>query len=251
MRIVPFQLDGSPTVSGRTYFLSPDCFVCRAQGYWVILSLNHDKYLCVAHDDLAPVADRLYGWQDRCREADCTQRDEVDAMIASLLYQAVLTENPKEGKPFAESVFPPRERAIETSLQTASTRPSLPCIVKFFLACGKTDWRLRTKELSRTLGDIERHRHRNERSTVMWNAQYAAALIAKFKTLRPLYPRPYLCLFESLSLLEFLASYRLVPQIYFGVVADPFHAHCWLQYGTTVLDDDLERLNRYKPILSM
>jgi hypothetical protein len=76
-------------------------------------------------------------------------------------------------------------------------------------------------------------------------------VIAAFKNLRPLYPRPYLCLFDSLALLEFLASYGSFPRVVFGVVADPFQAHCWLQEGNVVLDDDLERVGRYKPILSM
>jgi hypothetical protein len=57
-------------------------------------------------------------------------------------------------------------------------------------------------------------------------------------------------LFESLALLEFLARYNFFPQVVFGVVADPFQAHCWLQEGSTILNDDLERVGRYRPILS-
>jgi hypothetical protein len=52
-------------------------------------------------------------------------------------------------------------------------------------------------------------------------------------------------------MLEFLASYRFLPQVVFGVIADPFQAHCWLQEGNVVLNDDLERVGKYKPILSM
>jgi hypothetical protein len=58
-------------------------------------------------------------------------------------------------------------------------------------------------------------------------------------------------LFDSLALLEFLAVYRFFPRIVFGVVADPFQAHCWLQDDAVVLNDDLERLGKYQPILNM
>jgi hypothetical protein len=74
-------------------------------------------------------------------------------------------------------------------------------------------------------------------------------LIATFQLLRPLFPRPYLCLFDSLALFEFLAGHDCFPHLIFGVVADPFEAHCWLQAGTVVLNDNLERTGRYKPIL--
>ena len=75
--------------------------------------------------------------------------------------------------------------------------------------------------------------------------------MAAFEHLRPLYPRPYLCLFDSLALLEFLAAYHSYPRIVFGVVADPFQAHCWLQEGDVLLNDDLEQVGKYEPIMSV
>ena len=37
----------------------------------------------------------------------------------------------------------------------------------------------------------------------------------------------------------------------FGVRTWPFSAHCWLQVGLTALDDDLERLAAYTPIMAV
>jgi len=95
---------------------------------------------------------------------------------------------------------------------------------------------------------LERRR-RHACSTYDYDAARISRLIAIFKLLRPLFPRPYLCLFDSLALFEFLAGYDCFPHLVFGVVADPFEAHCWLQAGTAVLNDDLERTGRYRPIL--
>jgi Transglutaminase-like superfamily len=241
------------TMSLPTYFLSEDCFVCRAGCYWIILNAKRDRYLCVAHAELASIGDQLYGWEKRGESAALPLpiSAETDKLAESLTVNGIITSNPTIGKAFAESECPMPEDRIEASELTASVRVPLFWILRFFLACAKVDWQLRTKALSRTLARIERRRLRAESSRVIGDAPYALKLIAAFQRLRPLYPRSYLCLFDSLALLEFLAGYRLLPRVVFGVVADPFEAHCWLQDGSTVINDEPERVGRYKPILSM
>jgi len=56
---------------------------------------------------------------------------------------------------------------------------------------------------------------------------------------------------HSLALVEFLARYRLYPDWVFGVQTQPFKAHCWLQYGSLVLNDKPTRLHELTPILSI
>jgi hypothetical protein len=235
------------------YFLSKDCFVCNTQDYWIILSASRDKYLCVTHANLTSIGRRLHGWRDRSGAVEDFPSFgvEADTLIASLMTNGVITENPIDGKPFAESECPVQQRAMETFDSNAPIEHPLFCVTRFFLACARVDWQLRTKEFSRTLATINRRRLRVASSTVIHNVTFVSRLIATFKNLRPLYPRPYLCLFDSLALLEFLASYRSFPRVVFGVVADPFQAHCWLQEGNVVLNDDLERVGKYKPLLSM
>jgi hypothetical protein len=240
-------------MSATMYFLSKDCFVCRMGCYWIILSAERDRYLCVAHAELASIGGQLYGWRKR---SDSTARPspigaETDKLVESLTINGVITSNPTIGKPFAESEYPTPESRIEASESTTSAHVPLLWILRFFLACAKIDWQLRTKAFSRTLARIEQRRLRAEYSGAVRNTPHASSLVAAFQRLRPLYPRSYLCLFDSLALLEFLAGYRILPRIVFGVVADPFQAHCWLQDGSTVINDVLERVGRYKPILSM
>jgi transglutaminase superfamily protein len=237
-------------MSAAGYFLTSDCYVCRLQDYWIILDAKCDKYLCVAHADLASIGHRLRGWQDsRISSKDGgTECDEEDSLIESLASRGVLTRCTWDGKPFAESEAWARERAIEAIGSEASARSSPLDVIRFFWACGKVHWRLRFGAFSRTVAGLERRR-RHAGSTLEYDAARAAQLIAIFKRLRPLFPRPYLCLFDSLALFEFLAGHGCFPHLVFGVVADPFEAHCWLQAGTLVLNDNLERTGRYKPIL--
>jgi hypothetical protein len=236
-------------MSAAAYFLTSDCFVCRHQDYWIILDTKHDKYLCLAHTDLASVGHRLHGWTyPSIPTKDGANVCDEDSLIESLVLRGILTESSRGGKPFLESEAWARERAIESIEPEVSARPSPLSVIRFFWSCGKVHWRLRFGTFASTVAGLERRR-RHAGSPSHFDAGRAAQLIVIFKILRPLFPRPYLCLFDSLALLEFLVGHDCFPHLVFGVVADPFEAHCWLQAGTVVLNDGLERAGRYKPIL--
>jgi Transglutaminase-like superfamily len=120
-------------------------------------------------------------------------------------------------------------------------------VIRIALACAKADLQLRTRAFSRLVDRIKERRNRR-RPTQPCDQSSISSLVHAFNAFRSFYPRPYLCLFDSLALLEFLSSYRIYPQLVIGVVPDPFEAHCWLQEGTVVLNDDLERIRKYTSI---
>jgi hypothetical protein len=241
------------TVSPTQYFLSLDCFACRIQGYWVILNAKRDKYLCITHDDLTSVASHLHGWQLQPIVADHSSQFQAppDRLIQSMISSGVITSDRNEGKPFIESACLVGDNVLEPPNRSTNLKISFDCITSFFLACAKTDWYMRRRELSDTFASIRRRRLCAVSRESIHHATTASNLVARFGRLRPLYPRRYLCLFDSLALAEFLARNHLFPSVVFGVIADPFQAHCWLQEDSTVLNDDLERVRKYKPILAV
>jgi hypothetical protein len=176
---------------------------------------------------------------------------EADKLIESLTANGIITSDPILGKPFIESEYRAPNSQIQPFEIGAPVNVRFPWIARCLTACAAADWQLRTNSFSRTLARIEGRRSRAESSAAIYDAACSSTLIGAFNMLRPLYPRPYLCLFDSLALLEFLAGYHFFPHIVFGVVADPFEAHCWLQEGGTIINDDLERVGKYKPILSI
>jgi hypothetical protein len=236
---------------GTMYFLSKDCFACKTQGYWIVLNAGRDKYLCVTNGDLVSLGGRLHGWRGRRSEVSSSGESDIEAdmLIASLMSNGIITSNAAEGKPFVESECPARGSAIQPAETDHQAKWLLLLATQFFFACAKADWNLRARRFSRIVENIERRRFRARSSGRMPDAVRKAALITLFKKLRPLYPRPYLCLFDSLALFEYLAINCSYPRVVFGVVGDPFQAHCWLQEGTVVLNDDLERVGKYTPIL--
>lgn len=85
------------------------------------------------------------------------------------------------------------------------------------------------------------------------SADEAAVLHAVhlFERWSPLLPFQGLCLYRAYLLRAFLAAQGHGVDWVFGVRTWPFNAHCWLQLGDLLLDDDLDRVRLYTPILTV
>ena len=78
-----------------------------------------------------------------------------------------------------------------------------------------------------------------------------ATLVAaqRFWSLMPYLPIEGECLVRSALLMRFLAALGLKAEWVFGVRLCPFMAHCWVQADGVCLNDDVERLAAYTPIM--
>lgn len=74
-------------------------------------------------------------------------------------------------------------------------------------------------------------------------------LARRFNAARPLAPLASVCLLDSLALSTYLAKRGFIADLIFGVDAPPFSAHAWVQCGDVVLNDDVDRVAIYTPIL--
>lgn len=72
---------------------------------------------------------------------------------------------------------------------------------------------------------------------------------ALFARWLPWVPSPGACLYRASFLRRFLAASGLTADWVFGVTTWPFSAHCWLQAGELLLDDDLDRVAAYTPLM--
>jgi len=76
-------------------------------------------------------------------------------------------------------------------------------------------------------------------------------LALEFGRVRNWFPKHQIsCLPDSLALTTFLARHGHATTLVFGVTAQPFGAHCWVQTGATLLNDMLDHVVRYTPILA-
>ncbi len=74
---------------------------------------------------------------------------------------------------------------------------------------------------------------------------------AEFARFRVWAPFDGACLKRSYMMLRYLRLRGHDAAWVIGVRTWPFMAHCWLQVGEVVLDDDHERLLPYHPILAV
>ena len=235
------------------YHLSRQAFLCETCRYYVFMNLTGDNYLYVPREDLAELVPWIHGGPlgpRKARPAKTRPSAAAIALAAELVAAGVLME----GLPDHE--VPMRLAATPIS-DLASARPPLdpPGRSLHLFASVATSLiyarrALRSTPISLIVDAVaERKRALSAVEPAEWNR--AAQLTKAFLHHRPLFPWDYRCLFDSLALIRFLSRFRLYPDWVFGVQDDPFSAHCWVQAGPLVLNDDLERVRSYTSIMTI
>lgn len=238
-------------MSAASFFLCKQSYICLADRYYVILNLADDKYFCIGRDAL----DALKPWLHL--SADEPMSPPVDSarslepppgVLDDLIRNRIITSSA------ADAVQDPRPSLLAPTRSLQLSAATLPLTfarygAAFFSAALSANRWLRTLPLQETVQRVTSAAERSGDHTT-FDYQKARTRIAAFNRLRPFYDRSYLCLFDSLALLLFLAKFRLFPRWIFGVQSEPFAAHCWVQEGDVVLNDTVERVQPYTPILS-
>lgn len=241
------------------YQLSDDVYFCVSDMRIVFLDLRRNKYFCLSRHN-SVVANRLLAQVTKPDPKPDTEltygntltvsRDDDDGMnaLARALFEGgLLTQGQHRiSKNVANPVTAPLDSILKQP-QPHWTVRTLP-IASFFHAAVVASWKLRWYSLQQTVESVRNRQ--NGRTPVQQSRHHELyRLVAAFHHLRPYYGRKYLCLYDSLALLEFLARHRLFPQWVFGVTAEPFSAHCWVQDKSCVLNDSVECVRGYTPIM--
>lgn len=169
-------------------------------------------------------------------------------VAAELIARGLLTTSRNASKIF----LPPATTAPETSLLPVIDEPpriSVARVTSFLAICSSVALRLKLRPFQHSL---EHFAQRKLRTAPDSNLERARELTRTFLHLRPLaYAARNRCLLDSLALAEFLARHGIRATCVFGVRANPFEAHCWLQIGSHVVNETPEMARRYVPILSV
>jgi hypothetical protein len=112
-------------------------------------------------------------------------------------------------------------------------------------ALWRADRRLKTQPLASTLDQL---RLRRTASSCVDLARLRDEAEA-FHRVRAWAPKKPVCLLDSIALLDVLHKHALHPSLVFGVIRRPFAAHCWVQVDEVVVNDRLDHVREYAPIL--
>lgn len=216
-------------------FLAPDVHAAVVGLDLVLLDVRRDAYFClpgVTPHLTGPVtAGELRGLSDELGQ------DLLDARMA---------QAGRDVRPAPLAVIRPC-RDLTTSAAVRPTRLELLSFACGLAELGRTYWRrpfrqvlAHAAERRRALGDPGPDR-----------AQAAIRRCRAFQALLPWSPIQGACLLQSALLLAYLDRIGVAADWVFGVRTWPFSAHCWLQAGDLVLNDTVERVGPYVPILKV
>lgn len=207
--------------------LAPHCRAAVSGGDLVLLDLRSGDYACVPRGGavLAP-GDGAFAFA----AADTD-------LLAALSAEGLVVE----GVGHIPAIQSPR-RSLETAIGRTTLRQ------RWRLARALVDLlvHFRGRTFTHLIGSV-RHRSPSEGQPI----ERLRAEVGAFLTLLPWVPFQGVCLYRSYLLLRMLHHAGLEATWVFGVRTWPFEAHCWLQVGDLVLDDHLDHVAGYAPILAV
>ncbi|MCG8596626.1 MAG: lasso peptide biosynthesis B2 protein [Kiloniellales bacterium] len=234
-------------------YLCSDIHVCLDNGCFVFLDLGRNKYRGCDRERSRILATVLHGWPRGNQTGPARKIDKTTTSydFEDFVKGGVLTPDPISGK-IAEppNVVTPVDTLL-THEDSSASPAGLSDALNFFIAGSWADLALRRKPIDQIVHKIQDRKQRRADQLSCFDYEKAQEKVRTFNTLRALYPRKYLCLFDSLALIEFLARFEIFPTWVFGVKAGPFRAHCWVQEGTTTFNESVDQAESYTPIMAV
>ena len=234
------------------YRLADDVFLCLADQRYVFLDLRRDQYFSLNRRNTDRVIALLSGSDTAVSETpegrNVSGCGKTQRVVQTLVDKGIFVTTSKSGKAVEVTTVDTPESALLVESEDYKPIVRLGHWIMFLRASVKASWKLRFYSMQRTVKSLDRRKQRCNKSCPDEHDSLRQ-LLAIFHRLRPFYAKKYLCLFDSLALIEFLAYYRLYPQWVFGVVAEPFGAHCWVQNDQYILNDRPEYVRGYTPIM--
>ena len=194
----------------------------------------------------------LMGTSDKAFRAYLADSEINDKDLEVLRARGILLESdPTETEQPALDVPVPQRSASEISL--AQETAGLKIIFEVARLVYTTRRALRTRNIGELLDahvDCCRGTERQVDVTRMDSDPDTFARAAgQYRHARRFIPIEHSCLLDSLALDRFLAKRGLESRLVFGVNAEPFSAHAWLQAGDMALNETVSYARMHTPIL--
>lgn len=220
-----------PILKPRTYWLPGDVHAVAIEDDVVFLDTGRDAYFCLPGPtglELAPDRRSLHA---------------ADGAVALELRNAGLIAVEAPARPSAASTL---RSPTQTLVPLQTEPPAWTHVPSATVAVVDVLRRYRGKPLAQILDTVEVKRSRDPQAT-----EPLRNIVADFHRWIPYAPLSGKCLLRSFVLMRLLRRQGHDALWVFGVRTWPFYAHCWLQCGDVVLDDDVERVAAFTPIMAV
>lgn len=235
-----------------THALAAHAFVCMEGAEAIILDLRSDQYLHLEGAELGRMTDYVQDWpSDGASASSLCHRseDKPERMLTALERLGLVIPCQITAHRATRINLPAPDTELPLVTRSGSAKISKPILViRCILSSIIASLRLRRLSLERIVALIADDRRRA--GCIITNLPFIAELVATYFTVRP-FLRSWkdACLLDSLSLVTLLSMYDVHPSWVFGVRAQPFLAHCWIQLGNVVLNDTVDNVRQFKPIM--
>lgn len=241
-------------MSTTFFFVSKHVHFCFAGDHCVFLDLKKDRYSCLRNTDVANLGLLVQGWPLAQSNGDLNRSalQHVETMLHEMFSYGLVSPDRSKGKDATLVTIPRIESTLlKTDTEWEGPAVSLADAWNFLTAATASLHALRVRGLSCAVHRISRRETRGNAVGRPLDLQEVRNLVVRFNMMRPYFPAKGICLIDSLILTSFLASYNIYPLLVFGVRTEPFHAHCWVQQGNTVFNDNVEHASSYTPIMAV
>jgi len=218
---------------------------------FILLDFSQGRYFAIDHEAGRAVEDAINHWP--APKHSSSPPPEVisrQSVIDALVEKGLITSNqPRQNtrRAFAQLA----ERNV-TSLYLSKI-PLIETIricVRFLAAYLFAGFRFRLFSMKGSFEYLRQRKALLEINCLTPTYAQLCELMGHFHRLRALtYTAHDKCVLDSLILADFMLRNRVLPTLIIGVMTRPFEAHCWVQSGSVVLNDGVERARSRPPVL--
>lgn len=218
------------------FALRPGISYCDVSGRLLFLDVLADRYFC-----LGPDAERAFRTATGLGKPD----PGSEAALARLMEAGLLVrQTGNHGPPACRSVSVPTASLLDglpAQAGAASRLAAAGALVSVRLA-------LRAQYLNAVLSRLQ-DRKRSLADCGDGTMEAVAEVAAAFEWTARLFRSHDQCLSRSLAVSLRLAVLGLPADFVIGVSLHPFAAHSWVQWGTVLVNDQLDAVRHFTPIL--
>lgn len=236
------------------YYLTDHVRFCEFDDGGVFLDLKEQQYYGISQAELQHLRSCLRGCERASRYGtERTRGDDEHKDIAETLERfRLLTRDSRKGRKFTPLDIRCTESIPLEGIDETDPSIHLVDITRFVRASFIGAFLLRFRSLEHIVWRVERRKRRAAHGESPENAMPLGKLTKLYRRLTPLvFTTTEFCLRDALVLTEFLALYGVYPTWVIGVRTRPFGAHSWVQYRRLLLNDALEHVETFTPILAI
>lgn len=239
-----------------SYYLAQHAHACVTNGQVVVLDIRRHKYIGLGRVSSALLAPYVEGWPPMDGDGAVERKSSDESArttVTKMERMGLITRDPAQA-----------HTATTQTIMTLAARTLVPAdleerpIVKWgfglrmLQACMTAAWDLRLCRFEQVVSRLRGRKTECSVTAAGCDRQALFDVVERYVYARPLFfSARNACLYDSRTLLELLYYHCIVPTWIFGVHTEPFQAHCWLQLGDLVVNDAVENVSRFTPILAV